>query len=302
MIKKEKIEFVNEARAEIKKYKTVGVMPIEAVPDRLVQKVRNGIKPGGKFIVARKTLIFRILEGNEELKKLEPYINGNVALVLTNDDPVEIYKKISSRRLKLSAKPNQISPSDITIEAGETAIAPGQAVTDLKTAGIDVKIDKGKVVISRSKVLVAKGAKITMPISKALKMLDVMPFEARGKLIAALNGNLIYGENVLMIDEQYLTAEIMRDFAGANALTIAIKFITPYNAAMFISKAANEAVTLGVEARIYEKGIIEKLLGIASLQAGGVNSLVKEEKKEEKKEEEKAEEKKEEKSEGKKEQ
>jgi large subunit ribosomal protein L10 len=277
MLKKEKIEFVKKARAELKHYKTVGVMPIEAIPDRLVQKIRNRLKPESKFIVARKNLIFKILEGNESLKKLEPSITGNVALILSNDDPVELYNKVSSNPIKLGAKPNQISPSDINIESGETSIAPGQAVTDLKAAGIDVKIDKGKVVISKSKILVAKGAKITTPIAKALKMLDVMPFEARGRLSVAMQENLLFNENVLKINQEVILGEIATDFAKANALTIAIKFVTPYNATMFISKAVNEAVALGVDAKIYEKGIIEKLLGIASAQASGVNALVKKE-------------------------
>ncbi len=277
MLKAEKVEFVKKTRAELKHYKTVGVMPIEAVPDRLVQKIRNGMKPNGKFVIARKNLIFKILEGNESLKKLEPQIQGNVALILTNDDPVDLYKKVSGSPMKLGAKPNQISPSDINIEAGETSIAPGQAVTDLKTAGIDVKIDKGKVVISKSKVLVAKGAKITTPVAKALKMLDIMPFQVQGRLSGAVYENLLFSENVLKINQEVILEELARNFSEANALTVAIKFVTPYNATMFISKAVNEAVALGVDAKIYEKEIVEKLLGIASAQATGVNSLVKKE-------------------------
>ncbi len=279
MLKKEKIEFVKKARAELKHYKTIGVMPIEAIPDRLVQRIRNSVKPESRFLIARKNLIFKILEGNEHLKKLEPYVTGNVALILSNVDPVELYNKVSANPMKLGAKPNQISPEDINIAAGETSIAPGQAVTDLKTAGIDVKIDKGKVVISKSKVLVAKGMKITTPIAKALKMLDIMPFEARGRLSAALQDSLVFGEEALRVNQEYVIAELAGDFARANALSIEIRFVTPYNANMFIGRAANEAIALGVEAKIYEKEIVERLIGIASAQAAGVNSLVKTEEK-----------------------
>ncbi len=279
MLKKEKIEFVKKARAELKHYKTIGVMPIEAIPDRLVQRIRNGMKPESKFLIARKNLVFKILEGSEHLKKLEPYVTGNVALVLSNEDPVDLYNKVSADPMKLGAKPNQISPEDINIAAGETSIAPGQAVTDLKTAGIDVKIDKGKVVISKSKVLVAKGMKITTPIAKALKMLDIMPFEARGRLSAVLQENLVFREEALRVNREYVIAQLGGNFARANALSIAIKFVTPYNANIFIGKAVNEAIALGVEAKIYEKEIVERLLGIASAQAAGINSLVKTEEK-----------------------
>ncbi len=277
MLKQEKVEFVRRAKEEVKRYKTVGIMPIEALPDRLVQRIRNGMKPDGRMLVARKNLILKILEGGESLKALEGQITGNVAIVLSNKDPLDLYAEINGEPMKLGAKPNQIAPSDIRIEAGETAIAPGQAVTDLKTAGIDVKIDKGKVVISKAKVLVAKGERITTPVAKALKMLEVMPFEARGRLSSAVSENLLFGENALRVNKGYMLDGIGRCFSQAHALTLAIGFITPYNAAVFISRAANEALALGIEARVYEKGITEKLVGIASAQASGLNSLVKKE-------------------------
>lgn len=277
MLKAEKIAFVKKTKEELKHYKTFAVMPIDAIPDRLVQKIRNQIKPGGKFVVARKNLMLKILEGQEGLKKLEPYINGNVALVMINEEPNIFYDMVSSNIMKLGAKPNQISPEDITIEAGETSIAPGQAVTDLKTAGIDVKIDKGKVVISKSKVLVAKGAKITTPVAKALKMLDIMPFQVSGKLSAALQGNLLFKEEVLRINEKIVTEQLAVSFSRANAITMEIRFITPYNVASFVGKAFNEAMALGVDAKIYDKGVIEKLVGIASMQASGINAMVRKE-------------------------
>jgi large subunit ribosomal protein L10 len=277
MLKAEKIAFVKKTQEELKQYKTFGIMPIEAIPDRLVQKIRNEMKPGGKFVIARKNLMLKILEGNSSVKKLEPYVKGNIALIMTNEDPNALYNIISSNVMKLGAKPNQVSPEDIFIESGETSIAPGQAVTDLKSAGIDVKIDKGKVVISKSKVLVAKGAKITTPIAKALKMLDIMPFQVSGKLSAGLQGDLLFREEVLKINEKIVREELAISFSRANALTMEIRFVTPYNAAIFLGRAFNEAMTLGVEAKIYEKGVIEKLLGIASMQASGVDSIVKKE-------------------------
>lgn len=159
MIKGQKVEFVKKLKKEMKTYKTVAIMPTGSVPDRLVQKVRNQLKPNAKFVIARKSLIMRALEGDETLKGLDALVPSNFAIILTNMDPTELNKIISANRMKLGAKPNQLSPEDINIEAGETTIAPGQAVTDLKTAGIDVQIQKGKVVISKSKVLVAKGAR-----------------------------------------------------------------------------------------------------------------------------------------------
>ncbi len=299
MNKAQKVEFVKKLKKELKSYKTVAVMSTSATPDRLVQGVRNRLKPEAKFVMARKTLLMKALDGDENHKKLEKYVDGNIALILTNKEPSELNAIISGNRIKLSAKPNQLSPQDIEIEAGETTIAPGQAVTDLKSAGIDVQIQKGKVVISKGKTLVKKGAKISTAVSKALKMLDIQPFEAKTSLKAALEGNLLFTEQALSINTAYVLSTLTEDFAKANSLTIEISYVTPYNADLFIRRAYLSALGLGLGANIYEPGITDKLIAKAVLEAIGVNALVRpevpkaEEKKEEKAEEQKKEEKKE---------
>lgn len=289
MLKAQKVEFVKRLKKEAKESKTIGILPIDAVPDRLVQKLRNELKPKVKFLVARKSLILRTLEGDERIARLKDYTDGNFALMFTDMDPTELNGIVKRNRMKLGAKPNQVSPDDITIESGETTIPPGQAVTDLKSAGIDVKIDKGKVVISKSKVLVAKGAKISTAVAKALKMLDIMPFETGTSLRVVLNDNLLYTSQALGIDAAFVANELSRNFGEANALSLAIGFVTPYNADTLIRKGYLSALGLGLTARIYEPGITDKLLANAVREALSIKPLIKEEQKEEKKEEQPAE-------------
>ncbi len=276
MIKKEKVAFVEGLSKDLKKYKSVGILPIEALPDRLVQKVRNQLKPDTKIVVARKSLLIRALSDPKH-KELAKYISGNVALILSNKSPFEISKIVGSNRLRLVAKPNQVSPEDIHIEAGETAIAPGQAVTDLKAAGIDVKIDKGKVVISKPKILVPKGQKISLQVAKALKMLDILPFEARAKVSAITYENLLYDETVLGMNQEVALANIARNFSEAHALSIAIGIPTPYNIREMISKAFMGSLSVGLEAKIPEGEVAEKLAALASIEASALNALVKKE-------------------------
>ncbi len=275
MQKKEKVDFVKRLKKELKAYKTCAVLETGSTPDRLVQRVRNQLKPEAKFVVARKTLLLRAISDDPELTRLVAYLNGNVALILTNRDPNELNGIVAGNRIRLAAKPHQVSPDEIRIEAGETTIAPGQAVTDLKAAGIDVKIDKGKVVISKSKVLVAKGVKVTVPVSKALKMLDIMPFEASTKLRAVLSGSLLFTEQALSVDRAFVERHIATDFLQAHVLSTAIGFVTPYNVSEMVRKAYISAIGVGVERGIYEPEIVEKLLAKAVLEAVQANKLVK---------------------------
>ena len=275
MLKAQKVEYVERVKKEDKSYKTVGIMSLESVPDTLVQKVRNRMKPEVRFLVMRKSLAMRVLESDPRLAKLAPYTTGNFAILLSNKEPGELNSIISTNKMKLIAKPNQISPADINIESGETTIAPGQAVTDMKSAGIDVQIVKGKVVISKSKTLVKKGEKISTAISRALKMLDVMPFEAGTKLKAVVQGDLLFSEMTLAVDRPFVLNEVMVNFLQANALATQIGYVTKYNADSFIRKAYLAALGLGLEAEIYEPGITDKLIARAVREALSLNGMVK---------------------------
>ncbi len=278
MLKKDKMAFVEEVSKDIKNYKLFAIIPLSATPDTLFQKVRNQLKPGARVIVTRNNLLRKIIEKDKQASLLMKYVEGNVALVMSKDeDPFALYRQISANRLKLFAKPNQIAPSDIMIEEGETSIPPGQAVTELKAAGIDVKIDKGKVVISKTKVLVPKGTKIASPVSKALKTLNVMPFEVSPRMCVAVSGGLVYTEDVLGITYEIVSSEIASAFRAADSMTMQIGYVTHYNVERLLAKAYTSALALGLSAKIYEPTISERLLAQAFLEAVSLKSRVPEE-------------------------
>ena len=274
MLKSQKVAFVKSLKEEIKKYKVVGIMPIEKIPDRLLQKIRNEVKTQDtKFVIARKSLLLKVID-QEHLKELEPFLTGNVGILMSNKSSFELFEMVSSNKIKLLAKPNQIADQDLSIEAGETSLQPGQAVTDLKTAGIDVKIEKGKVTISKSKVLVKKGEKISVPISKALKMLDIMPFEAKGSVSAIKEGKLLYTPEVLMINTTFVSQEMGRIFSSAYVLSLELGVVSQYNINEFIRRAFVAAISVGTEAKIPEGEVIPRLFGLASSAAQNLDGMV----------------------------
>lgn len=267
MVKAEKVEYVKKLQKDIASHKTVAIMSIDGLPDRLLQKVRSELKPDARLIIARKTLLSRAL-GKENLDKLGGSMGHNFALVLSNKEPFELNQTIHSNKLRLGAKPNQVAPDDIRIEAGDTNIAPGQTVTELKSAGVDVQIQKGKVVISKGKVLVEKGKKISGAVANALKILEIKPFEVAPKLSIALSGSLLYSDEALGVDRDFVTNEIQKIFAQANALSLEAGIVTQYNAGTLIARAYRSAVALGLERKIPEDEIVKMLMSNAAVQAG----------------------------------
>jgi len=260
LTRQQKIEFVNKASEKVKQYKTIGVVALSAVPDRLLQRVRNTLKGKGEFIIGRKNSLERVLNSNEATKPLVKELTGTSAIVLTNDDPFELYGIFKSNAIKLAAKPKQVASEDIIVNEGETTLQPGQAVTELKKAGIDVQIQKGKVVIAKSKVIVSKGGIISSAVASALHTLGITPFTAMLEPRAIISNGVLYRADVFKITKESTLNDIATAFARAHAAALAMNLATPYTIVEMITKAYLNSMVLGTEAKVYDTGIVSRLI------------------------------------------
>jgi large subunit ribosomal protein L10 len=270
LTKDQKKSIVNEGVKAVRAAKVVGVVPLNSIPDRLLQKSRNSMRGTVRFITGRKSLLTRILEGDAKTKELAKELTGTSAIILSDGNPFEIYSTFTKGTIKLAAKPKQIAPEDIHINEGETTLQPGQAVTELKGAGIDVKIDKGKVVISKSKVLVKKGDAISLNVAKALHTLDILPFHATIAPSAVLAGGTLFRGEVLDISSERTAGEIAKAFSAALTISLELGLVNQYTVVKLITKAYRSAMALGIESKAYESGIVEHLLGHAAAQASAL--------------------------------
>ena len=273
--KSEKQKFVEDGKRELAQYPVVGVVQLNGIPDRLFQSSRNTLKPDSRFIVGKRTLLVRILESKEDTKGLTKELTGTSAIVLSKEDPFDLYRKFKGNTLKLGAKPKQVSPEDIVVQPGETSIAPGQAVTELKQAGIDVQIQKGKVVIAKEKVLVKKGAVISPAVAKALKTLEIQPFSAVIEPKVLLSGKLMFTSAILAIDSAQTTTDISRAFGQAMTLSMEAKIVNQYTVRNFVAQAYRAAMAVGIAGGIYDSGIVERLIENATLAARSIDGMVK---------------------------
>ncbi len=275
LTKTQKRDFVSEHKKALKSYKAVGVVQLSGVPDRLLQRVKNDMRANTIFIMGRKSLLSKILESDDVMKVLADSLTSTSAIVLSNDDPFELYGKFKSSSIRLGAKPGQAAPDDIFVSAGETSVQPGQTVTELKNAGIDVKIDKGKVVISKDKVLVKKGDIVTVPVAKALHTLDIFPFSASIDPVSIISNGILFGRKALGITRESTELDISRSFRSALAICVKTGIVNSYTINSLLAKAYNSAMFLGVEAKMLDSGIVDRLLARAALQAAALGAKVK---------------------------
>ena len=270
--KQEEIEQIKKLAQE---YSLVGLVNIYGIPAKQFQQIRRNLHGSATVKVARNTLLnhaFTELGGN--FAELNKKVNEHTALIFADGNPFKLYKNLVQNSTKRVAKAGEIAPEDIVVPAGPTSFKPGPIVGELSSAGIPAGIDGGKVKIKETRTVVKAGQPINQKLADALAKLDVKPMPVGLNLIAVSFENEIYLPEVLSVDEEAYKAKIT--LAASQAFNLAVNATVPTASAAVteaqIVKAVREARNLGVEAPIYEKGVIEMIISKAYRQASALKA------------------------------
>lgn len=269
-IKKQKTKEISD---QLKSAKVVAVLDLHQLPNALLHQIRKELKGHGKIIIYKTSLLRRALR-MAKLNSLLPVMNGEKALLISDMDPFKLYKKMNANPLKVYAKPGQIAPYDIVVPAGETQLPPGPILTELKSAGIDARIQGGKVAIGKDSLVAKKGEVIKDVVAKALQKLDIKPFEIRVHVPLAYENGIVYSEELLNIDEKKLLSDLTTGYFNARAVSLEIGYVTKDTIEPLIQKAFRNARYIGIEKDIMLPELMEELMKKAARQANAVNSVL----------------------------
>jgi large subunit ribosomal protein L10 len=268
---------VDEITALAKSYPVIAVSNIESLPAAQFQEIRTKMRDTAVFRVAKLNLL-DIAFGNSGVKgidQLEAKMDGPTAIVFSKAEPFKLFKLLKKSRSKAAIKPGQKAPFDLVVPKGDTGLPPGPALGELKTAGIDARIDGGSIKVMKDSTVAKAGQVVTAEQAAALTKLGIKPLEIGISLDAALENGMIFTSEILDISEEQTIANIQKAYMNGLNLSFNAGYFTKTNIELFVQKASREARALGVEASILEKGVIELLLGKASLQAKAISSMVK---------------------------
>ncbi|HJJ28872.1 MAG TPA: 50S ribosomal protein L10 [Methanocorpusculum sp.] len=269
--KQEEVEEIKELAG---KYPLVGLVDIYGIPAKQFQQIRRSLHGNAVVKVARNTLVdhaFKAL-GNEFVD-LNEKVTEHSALIFAEGNPFKLFKSLEQTKTKRVAKAGETTPEDIVVPAGPTSFKPGPIVGELGQAGIPAKIDGGKVKISETKTVVKAGGVINKKQADVLAKLDIKPMPVGLNLVAVCYEGDVYLPDVLAIDDEAYKAKIT--LAASQAFNLAVNAAVPTACPAVteaqIAKAVREARNLGVEAPVYEKGVIEMIISKAYRQAAALN-------------------------------
>ncbi len=271
---KEKKKQIKEIEDKLKDYKSVLIINLKKVPDKLLQSSRKKLKEKGAFLkVAKLAVLKRVLKDLKLPEELYKEVEFPALIIGINESPYSVSKFFSSNMLDIAAKEGDVADKEIVVKAGETDLQPGPALSQLKMAGVNVKIDKGKIFVAKDSVVVKEGEVISKEKASVLQLLGIKPFKAGLKVYKAYDGETIFGEEVLLIKPEEIENAIKELFAKGYNLSVNANYPTEENIKVLLNKAYQNEKAIAVNANYPTKEFINDLVIKAILQANALKSL-----------------------------
>lgn len=206
-VSEQKKEGVKQIRNLMKKYPCFGIIDLTSLPSSTLQQIRHKVKKHDVIIfTTKKSLIsIAINDLTNEIKNISELLpaleNSMPALIFTSMNPFKLASMINKSKTSAFAKPGQIAPHDIIIQAGPTKFTPGPVIGELGAVGIKTIIQEGKITIKDDITFVKQGEGIDKKKSEVLAKLGIEPMEIGMNLIILYEKGRVYKHEILSISE-----------------------------------------------------------------------------------------------------
>ena len=239
---------LTRVKSLLQKYKIIAIADMTSMPSVQLQRLRSSLKGSVLITMSKGSIIKIALEDLKDkiknIHELETYVSGMPALLLTNENPFKLSFALKKNKSKAPAKGGQIAPNDIMVQAGPTPFPPGPIIGELGQIGIKATITEGKVTIKEDCVVVKEGNVISTQVANLLTRLSIEPMEIGINVLAALENGIVYGKDLLTVDEEDYKKNIVLAFNSALNLAVKIGYTTKGNIKVFITKATRDSKAL----------------------------------------------------------
>src|SRR6056297_623996 len=258
---------VDELVDLLEAHDSVGVVNVTGIPSKQLQDMRRGLHGQAALRMSRNTLLVRALEEVDDgLEDLTQYIEGEVGLVATNDNPFGLFQQLEASKTPAPINAGEVAPNDIVIPEGDTGIDPGPFVGELQTIGANARIQEGSIqVLEDSKVLDA-GEEVSTTLEQVLSELGIEPKEVGLDLRAVYAEGVLFEPEELELDVDEYEADIGSAAAAARNLSVNAAYPTAATAGTLLAKASGEAKSVGLFAEVESPDVVPDLIGKADAQ------------------------------------
>jgi large subunit ribosomal protein L10 len=251
----------------IDSYESVGVVGVAGIPSRQLQEMRRGLHGQAEVRVSRNTLVQRALdEAGSGYEQLTGLVEGQVALIGTDDNPFGLYKELEASKTPAPINAGEVAPNDIVIPEGDTGIDPGPFVGELQQVGASARIMDGSIKVTEDSTVLEAGEEVSPELANVLGELGIEPKEVGLDLRGVYSEGVLFEPEELAIDVDEYRADVQAAAAAARNLSINAAYPTAATAGALVAKAAGEAKAVGLFAAIEDESLMPDLVARADAQ------------------------------------
>ena len=258
---------VDELVDLLEAHDSVGVVNVTGIPSKQLQDMRRGLHGQAALRMSRNTLLVRALEEVDDgLEDLTQYIEGEVGLVATNDNPFGLFQQLEASKTPAPINAGEVAPNDIVIPEGDTGIDPGPFVGELQTIGANARIQEGSIQVLEDSVVTEEGEVVSDDVANVLSELGIEPKEVGLDLRGVYSEGVLFTPDELEIDVEEYRADIQSAAASARNLSVNAAYPTEQTAPALVAKARGEAKSLGLQASVASPDLADDLVSKADAQ------------------------------------
>ncbi|MFW9987074.1 MAG: 50S ribosomal protein L10 [Candidatus Odinarchaeota archaeon] len=255
-----KIDEINYLFDLFRTYKNVAVIEVAHISDKQIQTMRKILRGKAEFRMSKRSLQQRAIElfkkeaKKQNLDEFAKHIPGQSSLVFTNIDLFELKNIFLENEWMVPAKPNEITPVDIWVPAGDTGLPTGQVISELNmTLRLPTRIMNDTIHVREDTRTHKAGDLVDVKQAAVLKKLGITPIESLIKIHFAWSDGEIIPEDILYMDMVQFTQNVTKAYREALGILLEMPFFLEDMTEDYIRKAASEATILN--AIIFGEGI-----------------------------------------------
>jgi len=266
---------VNTLNSFIDSYPVVGLVDIEGIKARQLQRIREDLRGKALIRTSKNTLLaIALKKSKRNLKELASSLESGASLICSNIDPFQLNMLLEKGKTPTSARPGDVAPEDIVISAGDTGFPPGPLVGELQRAGVPARIEKGAIIVQKDCTFVKAGESISEKQAEILRKLGIEPMTVGLELLGVCKDGMFFSSSILHVEVDEYQSRIGKAFQEALNLGVEAGILISETIVPLLQKAARYSQSLALEAGIISEKTLPQLFAKAHAHAQIINSLV----------------------------
>jgi len=212
-------------------YDTALLVHADNVGSKQFMDIRASIRPESVVLMGKNTLMRKCIsnycaaKGDDTWMILSNKLVGNVGIIFTKGDLLDVRKKIQQFVVPAPARVGAIAPVEVVVPAGPTGMEPSQT-SFFQTLNIATKINKGTIEILNDIVVLQPGDRVSSSAAALLGKMKFTPFTYGLIVMEVYDKGAMYPSAVLDITNETLEKKFMSGVAQVASLSLASGYPT----------------------------------------------------------------------------